>query len=166
MSEHKSPRRQKSRGPKLDPVSPHARKVAAAIFEVLVGNRTPADAAAALSVSVPRYYQLESRALNGLLAACEPRKKGYVRSPTRELDAQLKMIEQLQRECARHQALARLAQRTVGLPAPPTPAKSSAPGKRKKRSPSVRALKIVDVLKSQLPGETQAGSAGEQPAQG
>lgn len=158
-------RRQKSHGPKLDAISPQARKVATAILEVLVGNRSPTDAAAALSVSLPRYYQLEGRALNGLLHACEPRKRGYARSPQRELESAQKKVEFWQHECARHQALARLAQRTIGL-APPVAAKPNGTDKRKKRRPSVRALKVLDMLKSEPSGETEAGSAGAQPAKG
>ena len=166
MSElHSTVRRKKSHGPKLDSVDPQARKVATAILEVLVGNRSPSDAATALSVSLPRYYQLETRALNGLLQACQPRKRGYVRSPEREAEVARKKVEFWQRECARHQALARLAQRTIGLAAPVT-AKSNGAGKRKKRRPSVRALKVLEVLKSDPSGETQAGFAGMQPAQG
>ena len=157
-------RRKKSRGPQLDSVDPQARKVATAILEVLVGNRSPSDAATALSVSLPRYYQLEARALNGLLQACQPRKRGYVRSPERDAELTRKKVEFWQQECARQQALARSLQRTIGLAAPVTP-KADA-GKRKKRRPSVRALKVLEVLKSDPSGETQAGSAGEQPAQG
>lgn len=166
MSElNSTARRKKSHGPKLDTVSPQARKVATAILEVLVGNRSPTDAAAALSVSLPRYYQLEARALNGLLQACEPRKRGYARSPERELESAQKKVQHWQRECARHQALARLAQRTIGLAAP-VAAKSNGTDKRKKRKPSVRALKVLDMLKSDPSGEMEAGSAGAQPAEG
>ena len=43
--------------------SRQAKQVAASIFEVLAGARTPQQAAEALAVSLPRYYQLESRAL-------------------------------------------------------------------------------------------------------
>src|SRR5262249_22422485 len=64
-----------------------AKRLAAAILEVLAGARTPAQAAAALGVSLPRYYHLESRALHGLLAACEPKPKGRVRRPENELAA-------------------------------------------------------------------------------
>jgi hypothetical protein len=45
------------------------KRQAAAILEVLAGARTPTEAATALAVSLPRYYQLESRALEGLVAA-------------------------------------------------------------------------------------------------
>src|SRR5262245_47690243 len=53
-----------------------AKRLAASVLEVLAGARTPAQAAAALGLSLPRYYQLEGRALRGLLAGCEPRPKG------------------------------------------------------------------------------------------
>ena len=39
-----------------------ANRRAVAVLEVLGGLRTPADAAAALGLAVPRYYQLETRA--------------------------------------------------------------------------------------------------------
>jgi len=152
----------KAKGPAIAPGSSEARKLAAAILEVLGGMRLPADAAKALNVSLPRYYQLEVRALSGLLSACEPRQKGRVRSVENELDTLRKELDRSQRETARYSALARIAQRTVGLAAP-QPIKRE-PGKRRTKKPSVRALRAVNVLKSVSSGETSAGSAGEQPA--
>lgn len=152
----------KTKGPAIGKGSLEACRLAAAILEVLGGIRLPADAAKALNVSLPRYYQLESRALAGLLAACEPRQKGRVRSVESELDALRKKLECSQREAARYSALARIAQRTVGLAAP-QPVKRE-PGKRRTKKPTVRALRAVDVIKSMSSGETSAGSAGEQPA--
>jgi hypothetical protein len=140
-----------------------ARRFAAAILEVLGGARSPTEAAAALSISLPRYYLWETRALAGLLQACEPRPMGRVRSPASELAAAHKQIEKLQRECARQQALVRAAQRTVGL-LPPVPAKPGTQGKKRKRKPSVRALRVAEVLQSGATGEAEAVSAGEQPA--
>src|SRR5687767_13805907 len=96
-----------------------AKRLAAAILEVLAGARTPTEAAASLELSVPRYYQLEAQALRGLLEACEPRPKGRVRTVKTELETLQKENQRLQRELTRHQALCRAAQRTVGL-APPT----------------------------------------------
>jgi hypothetical protein len=58
--------------------SREARRLAAAILEVLAGVRTPAQAATAVGLSLPRYYQVEGRALQGLLAACEARPRGRV----------------------------------------------------------------------------------------
>jgi hypothetical protein len=122
---------------------------AAAILEVLAGARTPAQAAAALAVSLPRYYQLEQRALAGLLAACEPRKpRGRVRSEASVL-AQLRQENQrLQRELGRQQALVRLVQRHVGL-APPAPASRKVGQKRRQRQPVARALAVAQRLQQE-----------------
>jgi hypothetical protein len=154
----------KAKGAALAHGSGEARKLAAAILEVLGGIRLPADAAKALNISLPRYYQLEARALSGLLSACEPRPRGRVRSVDSELEATRKELDRANREAARYSALARIAQRTVGLSAP-QPVKRE-PGKRRTKKPSVRALRAVSVLKSVPSGETEAVRAGEHPAEG
>ena len=53
--------------------SREARQLAAAILEVLAGARTPGQAAQALGVSLQRYFQLETRAMQALVAGCEAR---------------------------------------------------------------------------------------------
>lgn len=152
------------KGPKLQDASRSARQVATAILEVMAGARLPSDAAKALGISQPRYYLLENRAMNGLIAACEPRRMGRVRSTESELATAERTIKRLEQDCARYAALARVAQRTIGLNAP-QPAKAAEPGKKpRKRKPTVRALKVLDMLKSQSSGEAEAGTAGEQPA--
>ena len=145
--------------------TPCAKRIAAAILEVLGGIRLPSDAAHALGLSLPRYYQLETRALNGLLQACEPRAKGRVRSVASELAAAQKQIATLKRDCSRQQALVRLTQRTVGLGAPQPP-KPGPKGLRKRRTPTVRALKVVALLNSGPSGETDAHSGGDRTAEG
>src|SRR5438132_8470602 len=72
-----------------------ARRVAAAVLEVLAGARTPTEAAAALALSLPRYYQIETQALRGLVSACEPKPRGRQASPTRELAVLQKENERL-----------------------------------------------------------------------
>src|SRR4030088_1796201 len=97
-----------------------AKRLAAAILEVLAGARTPTEAATALGLSVPRYYQLEMQALRGLLEACEPKPKGRVRTVESEEATLHKENQRLRRELTRHQSLARAAHRAVGV-APPAP---------------------------------------------
>ena len=156
----------RKKGPAIDKNgTSQAKRVAAAILEVLGGVRLPSDAASALAVSLPRYYQLETRALNGLLQACEPRKIGRVRSVASELATAQREIATLKRDCSRQQALVRLAQRTVGLAAPQPP-RPGPKGQRKRRTPTVRALRAVAVLKSEVSGETEAVSGGDLPAKG
>src|SRR5277367_3066829 len=122
--------------------SAEAKRLAAAILEVLAGMRGPSEAAKVLGISLARYYQLETRALAGLLAGCEPRRRGGRKGPT-ELSALRQECERLRRDCARQQALVRAAQRTVGL-APPAveepPASTGSSKKRRKRRPTARAL--------------------------
>jgi hypothetical protein len=128
--------------------SGEARQLAATILEVLAGAQSPGEAARALGISVARYYQLEVRAVAGLVAACEDRRrKGRGQAPGSELAALRRECAQLRRECARQQALARATRRTVGLtaaPAPPPPPEGTP--KRRKRRPIARALKMAALL--------------------
>jgi hypothetical protein len=132
-----------------------ANRIAVAILEVLAGLRTPAEAAQSLQISVPRYYVLETRALEGLVAACEPKPLGKQPTPQSRIAALEKQLQQARHECARQQALVRAAQRTVGLTLPtarsgkqkPEPAKAKAGGKRRQRRPTVRALRAAQTLR-------------------
>lgn len=134
--------------------SREANRIAVAVLEVLAGARSPAEAASALKVSLPRYYILETRALEGLVAACEPKPVGKQASPETRIASLEKELQQARRECARQQALVRVAQRSVGLPTAEmqkskTSTRRDCRGRRKRR-PAVRALKAVDTLKSRI----------------
>jgi hypothetical protein len=139
-----------------------ARRLAAAILEVLAGARTPAEAATVLNVSLPRYYQIESRALQGLVTACESKPKGRSPSPARELAAMRQANERLQRDVMRQQALVRMAQRTMGLP-PPSAAsaavKSGKSGKRIRKRRVARALSVAARLQQDPSGQAQDESS-------
>lgn len=142
-----------SKGP-----GPEARCTAAAILEVLAGMRTPSEAAQVLSVSVPRYYALEQRAVASLVAGCEPHLRGPAKSPQQQIAELEREVRRLRQQCDRQRALARAVQRTVGL-ATPTPdvgtgtdkAKRASPSasekKRRTRRPTVRALKAAQRLR-------------------
>lgn len=149
------PAKPRAKGPAVDGGSREARRLAAAILEVLGGARMPSDAASALGISLPRYYLLETRALNGLIEACEPRPIGRVRSPESELVAVQKDVARMQKENARLAALVRVAQRTIGLAAPPPPKPAANGKKKRKRKPTVRALRAVAHLKKD---EVESGS--------
>jgi hypothetical protein len=141
--------------PRKPAASREAQRFAAVILEVLAGFRTPTDAAAVLGVSLPRYYQWEQRAVEGLVFACEPRHVGKVKGPQTEIKALKKEISRLHRDCVRQQALVRASQRTIGLAPPPAAAakpKGKAPrsgtGKtRRKRRPVIRAMKAAAALR-------------------
>ncbi|MGD9711882.1 MAG: hypothetical protein AB7V46_07450 [Thermomicrobiales bacterium] len=134
---------------------------AAAILEVLGGQRTPTDAAQALSISLPRYYLLEQQALEGLVKACEPRHRGPRVSSQKQLARLEQEIDKLQRDCARQQALLRVAQRSVGLSPPaPVPVEKKVAGRRRPRRPTVRALRAAAALQSDaMPAVSSSGSS-------
>jgi hypothetical protein len=123
--------------------SKESKRLAAVILEVLAGVRTPGQAAEVLHVSLPRYYQLEVRALRGLVESCEPKPKGR-QAQTGSAEAALRREnEHLRREVTRQQSLVRLTQRNIGL-TPPAP--KAVTGKKRKRRPCVRALQLAQRL--------------------
>jgi hypothetical protein len=124
-----------------DDASREAKKMAAILLDVLAGSRTPTQAAETLGVSLPRYYQLESRGLDGLLMACEPRPRGRQTSSKAADETLRRDNERLRREVSRQQSLVRLTQRTIGV-VPPPPVKPT--GKRKARKPTVRAMRRAE----------------------
>jgi hypothetical protein len=132
--------------------------LAAAILEVLAGVRTPGAAAEALKLSLPRYYQLEVRALHSMLAACEPRPLGRMKTSASAVAALQRECDQWRRECIRQQALVRATQRAIGLAAAPTKADNS---KRRKRRPMVRALKAVAGLRDDAEAVVAATNGAE-----
>jgi hypothetical protein len=132
------------------------------VLEVLAGMRTPPEAASVLNVALPRYYQLEVRALEGLVAALEPRRKVRQPSPERRIAHLEKALAESHRDCARQQALVRIAQRSLGIkPTAVTEGKPLGKDKRgrRKRRPTVRALKAAAALAN------AARSAEENPLQ-
>jgi hypothetical protein len=128
--------------------SSEANRLAVVILEVLAGGRTPTDAAQALSITLPRYYQLEARALQGLVAALEPRSGVRQPSPASRIAQLEKLLNEARRDGLRQQALVRAAQRTLGIRAPAVETKPTGKcvAKHRKRRPVARALKAAEAL--------------------
>lgn len=140
--------------------SPEANRRAAVILTVLAGERLPSQAAEALGVSVTHYYILERKALEGLLRACERKPLGPPGPTAEQQVVRLeKQLEQAHRECQRQAALVRSTQRALGLPASAPPGKAAAKAKqsgdnngksvgpkRRRRKPTVRALRAAETL--------------------
>ena len=136
--------------------SPEARRQAALILEVLGGLRGPGDAAKAMGVALPRYYVLETRALQALIKAMEPLPRGPGRNPDAEIAALQTALARQKQELVRSQSLQRAMRSAIGISlAQPKDAKPE-PGKRKPKRPSVRALKAVKVLRAGLEDAPQA----------
>lgn len=136
-----------------------ARKLATVVLEVLGGMVTPAMAAAAAGITLQRYYALEARGLEGLIAAMEPRAKGRRRRPEEQLAGVMKERERLSRDVSRLQALVRATHRSAGL----AETKPVAKGRRRRR-PSPRAMRAVKSLREpQAPVDTApARPAGQE----
>jgi hypothetical protein len=142
-----------------------ARQRAAVILEVLAGVRLPAQAAQALAVSLPRYYMLETKALQGLLTACEPAPRGPAADQGRAQQALRAECARWQRECARQQALLRAAQRALGLTPPTTPPPVKDGQKRRQpRRPRVRALQAAARLRAAAAAEQTVSTATPPPS--
>ncbi len=140
------PRRSPKKPRRIQGGSSEANRLGVLILEVLAGGRTPLDAAKALGVRLPRYYQLETRALQGLITALEPRPKVRQPSPEGRIARLEKALAEARRDSLRQQALVRAAQRSLGIKPPAAdeakPAGPNSPGHRKRR-PAVRALKAA-----------------------
>jgi hypothetical protein len=152
-------------GPGKPAAGGEARRLAAVILEVRAGGCTPARGAQALGIRLPRYYFLEQRAIRGLVSACEPRPKGRTVSSDRQIARLERELAVCRRELGRQQALARAAQRVLGLKLAQAPVVGTGNGKggtagkkARRRRPVVRALRAARVLKA---GETTQPAAGE-----
>jgi len=147
--------------------SKEANRIAVAILEVMGGLRTTVEAADSLKVSLPRYYTLEARAIDGLVAACEPKPRGKQPSPAAKITSLEKELEQSQRQCARLQALVRTAQRSVGLSVAETqkakPSTRRGRKGRRKRGPTSRALTMAEKLQTQVVTDEPSGVQQEEP---
>lgn len=132
------------KGPNIKTGTSDSRRIAAVILEVMAGMRTPNQAAKALNVSIPRYYSLEVQALQGLIVACEPKRKGPGHNPDKKIETLNAQIGRLQSDLSRQQALIRSAQRAIGITAPTTEKTDS---KRRPKKPTIRALKVAQMLR-------------------
>lgn len=123
--------------------SKDARRDAVLVLELLSGVRSPAETSAALGCSITRVYQLEARALQGVIAAMEPRPRGRQPDLERKITELERAHQASREELARTQALLRAAYRSFGLPASQAPAKKEAAPVGKRRRKPLRARKAI-----------------------
>jgi hypothetical protein len=149
-----------------------ARRAAALLLEAWCGVRSTQSASEAMGVALPRFYHLEARALTVLVSAMEPRPRGRQKTAESELAKLKAEIQRLRREVARHQALYRTAQRSLGIAfaKPPEPQKNPAPGSRRKRGPrkKARGQAVAAVLLGGAPppGAREASNGATEPGLG
>lgn len=128
-------------GPKAVRGSEAARRQAALLLEVWSGVRTALSASAAMGIAVPRFYQLEVRALQMMVSAMEPRQRGRQKTAESELAKLQQERQRLRRDVERFQSLYRTSQRSLGIVMgkPTEPEKNAAPGSKRRRGPRTKA---------------------------
>lgn len=152
MSTPTKARKRAPRKPKTLDGSAQARRVAVVLLEVLSGTKGAQEGSERLGISLNRYYQLETRGLQGLISALEPRPRGKVQTPERKLELAEAEARRLRRDLSRHQALLRAAQRSLGLK---IVGRNKLAGstdkttgkKRRRRVTTARATKVIAALR-------------------
>lgn len=123
-----------------------AQRVRVIAVGLLTGIRGPQDGADALGITLSRYYAIETRGLQGMLAALEPRPRGRVLTPAREIERLRQENTRLDREVERGRAVLRALERTVGvtksLP-PAGPKRGTIGGKHGKKKTRMRRRTVV-----------------------
>lgn len=144
--------RTKRTGPNAVTGSPYAKKLASILLEAFSGVIGPQDASEAMGLTLPRYYQLETRALQALIESMEPRQRGPQPNPSRELERLETENTRLRKELRRYQTLHRAAQGALGFTSTATEpgaesrsSKKKATRKRRKRS---RGERVASALRA------------------
>ncbi len=132
-----------------------SRRLAAAVLDVLGGGRSAPQAAEVLEISLPRYYALEARAVEGLMKACEPRPRGRVLSPERQIALVKRELARVMRERDGLLTQLRMAHRAMALAEP-----KASPKAKRKRRPQARAKRVAAVLRSAPAPEAPPEIAG------
>jgi hypothetical protein len=120
-------------GPKALSGSAEAKRKSAIILEALCGLRTTQSASDELGIALMRYYVLETRMLQGMIDALEPKARGKKRSAEAERKALQDDRSRLEREVFRLQALYRMTQRAVGVQPDKKPVSRSGKPKKTRR---------------------------------
>lgn len=143
----------KATGPTTLQGGTQAKRQMVVILETLAGGCSTSEAAERLGISHSRYYQLETRGLQGMLRALEPRPRG----PKKTLDGEIRALKaekkQLERELRQAQSLLRAASRSVGVKLGRKRTASKKKGTRKRRGS--RGATVLKTLKevSAEPGD-------------
>ncbi len=126
-----------------------AKRFMLVLLEALSGACSTTEAAKRLEISSARYYQLELRALQGMMSALEPRCRGRQNTPERMILMLEKEKRDLALELRRAQNLLRAARRTVGIKA----SKKRAGTKKKRRRKKPRARVVLETLRAKEVGD-------------
>jgi hypothetical protein len=139
-----------------------ARRLAALLLEAWSGVRSTQSASDAMGVALPRFYQLEARALQVIVQAMEPRPRGRQRTQESEIIKLKAENVRLRRDVERYQSLYRTSQRALGVAVATPPAKpdNAVPSGKRKRGPRKKAR--GQAVAAVLLGGDMAGGAGRE----
>ncbi len=149
--------------------SKQAKQLMVVILETLAGACGTSEAAERLSISLSRYYQLETRALQGMLKALEPLPRGPKKTKDTEIRALRAEKRGLERELRQALSLLRAASRSVGVKPRRKRAASRKKGARRKRR--ARGKAVLETLreattKEESDGTQEPGGAAARPDSG
>lgn len=154
-----------AQGPAALVGSDGAKRKMALVLEAIAGLRTIQSACTELGIAVPQYYALETRMLQAMIDALEPRKRGRKVDVVAELERQRKAYVDLERELMRVQALYRTTQRAVGVKEPVRGLGSKKPTTRTRRLPKkTRGERIAE--KIGRTGDGRIGPSKAEPSSG
>jgi len=137
-------------GPKALSGSAEAKRKAALILEALCGLRSTQAASDELGVALVRYYVLETRMMQAMIDALEPKARGRQRTANVEMSALRADKQRLEREVLRLQALYRVTQRAVGVQQTKkaTAAKAGKPSKTRRVRRQPRGERVANAIRS------------------
>jgi len=127
-----------------------AKRIAVVLLEVLSGVCGATEGSRRLNISLTRYYALETRALQALLHALEPRPRG--RAVQADGVSMQRERQRLEGEVLRLQALVRTMQRAIAV----APAPKDATRRRRKITP--RARKVIAQLRPSTPDRAEGAA--------
>ena len=129
--------------------SDEAKRKAAVFLEALTGVRTTQSASDELGIALARYYVLETRMLQAMIDALEPKPRGRRRSAESELELQRAETKRLEREVLRLQSLYRATQRALGVKKEPG-AKSKKATKKRRQRKETRGDRVLKELRKPI----------------
>ena len=138
--------------------SDRATKLTVGILQALSGLKATTEVCEDLGISMGRYYQLESQALQGMLQALEPKKRGKQSSPKSTIESLEREKQRLAREVRRYQSLLRASHRGLAVPAPR--GHKAATKKRARRGE--RGKTVLKTLMNRLDASDEHGTQSQE----
>lgn len=135
------------------------RREAACVLEVLAGLRSPEEAAKVIGVSVPTYYNLEAKALKGLLHGCRTESPGRRMALEKRVAEAEQRAAELERQLRRYRSVLRNARRAAQILGDSDESQETGSESGSRRTPRVRARRAIEALGGSG-GAADAGGAG------